>query len=203
MNSPRLLTLSFLFTGALFAQSANDELVEVRELIPDIVLDLRYNTTDNFTHQKLYTTNVCYLSLGAVKKLVLVQDSLRTLGLGLKIFDGYRPRAVQWLMWEILPDPTYVADPVSGSKHNRGGAIDLTIINRSTGKELDMGTPFDFFGPEAGHDYTGFDPAILQNRVFLKNMMVNVGGLASYIGEWWHYEYTPAASYPLLDFQMK
>lgn len=195
--------LLILFSSYLFSQTSNDELVEVKEIIPDIVLDLRYNTTNNFVHQKLYSTDVCLLSYGAVKGLKAVQDSLRKLGLGLKIFDGYRPRAIQWLMWEIFPNPIYVADPATGSKHNRGGAVDLTIVNLSTGQQLDMGTDFDHFGPEAGHDYTNLPPDVLQNRAFLKSMMQNVGGFIPYTSEWWHYDYPPGSSYPLLDFQMK
>ncbi len=195
--------LLILFSSYLFSQTSNDELVEVKEIIPDIVLDLRYNTTNNFVHQKLYSTDVCLLSYGAVKGLKAVQDSLRKLGLGLKIFDGYRPRAIQWLLWEIFPNPIYVADPATGSKHNRGGAVDLTIVNLSTGQQLDMGTDFDHFGPEAGHDYTNLPPDVLQNRAFLKSMMQNVGGFIPYTSEWWHYDYPPGSSYPLLDFQMK
>ena len=114
------ILLLLLFPLAAFGQSADDELVNVREMIPGIVLDLKYNTTDNSFHQKLYTTDECYLVHGAVRQLALVQDTLRKLGLGLKIWDGYRPRAVQYLMWEILPNPVYVADPATGSNHNRG-----------------------------------------------------------------------------------
>jgi zinc D-Ala-D-Ala dipeptidase len=197
---PLLLTIPFV----MFAQSSDDELVNVKELIPDIVLDLKYATTDNFTHQKLYTANECLLALGAVKHLKLVQDSLRTRGLGLKIWDGYRPRAVQYLMWEIFPNSTYVADPASGSNHNRGAAVDLTLIDRSTGQELAMPTPFDWFGNEASHDWTiGLTAEQVANRTFLRSMMENVGGFTSLVDEWWHYTYSPALSIPLQDFQMK
>ncbi len=129
-----------------FAQTADNELVNVRDIIPDAVIDLHYNTTDNFCHVKLYTTDECYLSHIAVRHLAVVQDSLRKLGLGIKIWDGYRPRTVQYLMWEIIPDPTYVADPNSGSDHNRGAAVDLTLVNLATGQELNMPTGFDYFG---------------------------------------------------------
>jgi zinc D-Ala-D-Ala dipeptidase len=198
-----LLFLSFL-PMAGFAQSADDELVNVKELIPDIVLDLKYGTTDNFVHQKMYTANECLLALGAVKRLKLVQDSLRTMGLGLKLWDGYRPRAVQYLMWEIFPNSTYVADPNSGSNHNRGAAIDLTIVTLATGQELWMPTPFDWFGDEAGHDWTlGLSAEQVANRALLRTMMENVGGFVFLSDEWWHYTYNPALANPLLDFQMK
>lgn len=203
MRRAILIISLILFPLLTFSQVGNDELIELKELIPDLVLDLRYNTTNNFVHQKLYSTDVCLISRAVAERLVPVQDSLRKLNLGLKIFDGYRPRAIQWLMWEIFPNPIYVADPANGSKHNRGSAVDLTIVNLTTGQELNMGTDFDYFGPEAGHDYTGFPPEILHNRIFLKTIMQNVGGLTSYTAEWWHYEYVTANLYPLLDFQMK
>ncbi len=199
----KILYLLLIFPFQLTAQTANDELVEIKELIPDIVLDIKYSTTDNFTHQKLYSTNVSYLCLGAVKGLIQVQDSLRKIGLGLKIFDGYRPRAIQYLMWDIVPDPTYVANPATGSNHNHGGAVDLTIVDRSTGQEWEMGTPFDYFGPEAAHSYTSLPANVLQSRQFLKSIMTNVGGFVFLDSEWWHYDFPPASGYPLLDFQMK
>jgi zinc D-Ala-D-Ala dipeptidase len=200
----RFLPLLALLPLVSFAQSADDELVNVKELIPDVMLDLKYGTIDNFVHQKLYTANECLLSFGAVRHLKLVQDSLRTLGLSLKIWDGYRPRAVQYLMWEIFPNPTYVADPSTGSNHNRGAAVDLTIVTLSTGKELTMPTPFDWFGQEARHDWTiGLNAEQIANRTLLKSMMVNVGGFTLLNDEWWHYTYSPSLSNPLLDFQMK
>lgn len=210
----KLTLLLFLFIPLIiFSQSADDELINIKEIIPDIVIDQKYNTIDNFTYQKLYTTNECLLAHGAIKKLKLVQDSLRNIkdfngsiypsGLGLKVWDGYRPRAIQYLMFEIFPDPTFVADPSTGSVHNRGGAIDLTIIDLATKEELKMPTVFDFFGPEAGHNYNNLPQEVLNNRALLKNLMNNLGGFAIYDSEWWHYTYSPASSYPLLDFQMK
>lgn len=199
-----LAAILLLVPIAAFSQSADDELVNVRELIPDIVIDLKYNTTDNFLHQKLYSTDECLLSHVAVRQLALVQDSLRKIGLGIKIWDGYRPRAVQFLMWEIMPNPVYVADPVTGSKHNRGAAVDLTLVNRATGQELYMPTKFDHFGPEAGQTWTtGLSPEQINNRTLLRTMMVNVGGFSIYDAEWWHYEVPVALNYPLLDFQLK
>ncbi len=198
-----LLWLFLCVPTILRAQSADDEVVNVKELIPGIALDLHYNTVDNFCHQKLYTTDECLLAQCAVRALKRVQDSLRTLGLGVKIWDGYRPRAVQYLMWEIFPNSAYVADPSSGSVHNRGGAADVTLIDLATGQELEMPTPFDFFGDEAHHDYMNLPAQVIANRTLLRTIMETVGGFASYNGEWWHYSYGPATSYPLLDFQMK
>jgi len=197
----------------LQAQSASDEIVPVKELIPDIGLDLRYSTVNNFTNQKLYTIGEAYLSLGAIQKLKLVHDSLKQItlhngisypqGLGIKVFDGYRPRAVQYLMFEIFPNPTYVADPNSGSIHNRGGAVDVSIIDMWTGQEIPMPTEFDRFGIEASHFYMNLPANVIANRTLLFNMMTQVGGFAPYDAEWWHYSISGASSLPLLDFQMK
>lgn len=195
------------------AQSALDEIVPVKQLIPDIVLDIRYSTTNNFTNQKLYTIDEAYLSLGAVNQLKVVHDSLKKItnyngvnypqGLGLKIFDGYRPRAVQYLMFEIFPNPVYVADPNTGSIHNRGGAVDVSIVDTATKQEIPMPTEFDWFGVEASHSYMNLPPNVIANRTLLYNMMTQVGGFIPYDAEWWHYSINGASSLPLLDFQMK
>jgi len=206
-----LILTGFLLISPVFGQSAPDELVNVKEFIHDIVLDLKYNTEDNFLSQKCYTTDECYISRNLLERIILIQDSLRNItfhdgisypqGLGLKIWDGYRPRAVQYLMWEILPDPTFVANPVSGSRHNRGEAIDVTLVDRATGAELQMPTYFDEFTPAAAHGYMNLPANVIANRELLKNMMVQVGGLTLYSAEWWHYN--TVVGYPLLDFQLK
>lgn len=197
----------------LHAQTSNDELVNVKELIPGIILDLKYSTTDNFTGQKLYTIDECLLTHEAVDQLILVEDSLNNIknhdgvfypdGLGLKIWDGYRPRAIQYLMFEIFPDPSYVADPASGSIHNRGGAVDLTIVDKATGEELEMPTEFDYFGEIAWHGYADLPQNVINNRELLRDLMTEIGGFETYSREWWHYSYPPSKNYPLQDFQMK
>ncbi len=208
-----LASFLLITTILINAQSASDEVVPVKQLIPDVGLDIRYSTQDNFTSQKLYSVDEAYLSIGAINKLKLVHDSLKQInsydgnsypkGLGIKIYDGYRPRAVQYLMFEIFPNPVFVADPNSGSIHNRGGAIDVSIVDMSTGQELPMPTEFDWFGPEAAHSYVNLPPNIIANRTLLYNMMTQVGGFVPYDAEWWHYSISGASSLPLLDFQMK
>ena len=180
-----LLNIFIICHSLPSAQIPTNKLVKVKEIIPDIEIELKYSTTDNFTKQILYPTNTCYLAFGALENLKLVQDSLRNIqsyngvkypkGLGLKIWDGYRPRSVQYRMWEIVPDPRYVADPDKGSSHNRGGAVDLTIIDFSTKRELDMPTIFDFFGVEAHHENMDHPDHVIVNRELLKNLMTNVG----------------------------
>ena len=210
-----ILVINTFFYPCSFTigQTPTNKLVKVKEIIPDIEIELKYSTTDNFTKQILYPTNTCYLAFGTLENLKLVQDSLRNIyshngskyseGLGLKIWDGYRPRSVQYRMWEIVPDPRYVADPNIGSSHNRGGAVDLTIIDFSTKDELDMPTTFDFFGAEAHHDYMDHPLEVIANRELLKNLMTNVGSFSIYPEEWWHYKYPPSDNFPLLDFQPK
>ena len=202
-----------LATVIIKPQSASDEVVPVKQLIPDIGLDLRYSTVNNFTSQKLYSIDEAYLSIGAIINLKLVHDSLKQItshnginypqGLGIKIYDGYRPRAVQYLMFEIFPNPTYVADPNSGSIHNRGGAVDVSIIDMATGQEIPMPTEFDWFGQEASHSYMNLPANVIADRTLLYNMMTQVGGFVPYDAEWWHYTISGASSLPLLDFQMK
>lgn len=197
--------------GSVFGQSGSDEPVNVKDLIPDVVIDIRYNTTNNFTGQKLYSTDECFYSLSGTRVLQQIQDSLHNItsykgrifpkGLGIKIFDAYRPHTVQYLMYDIV-GPPFVANPANGSNHNKGSAVDLTFIDMATGEELDMGTDFDFFGPEAGHDYTGFEQEILDNRTLLKSIMQHYN-FTPYSVEWWHYSFVPAINYPLLDFQLK
>ena len=210
----RLLFIFGLFIPILLqAQTIDDELVNVKELIPGIVFDLKYNSTDNFTGQKLYTIDECLLTRDAVERLILVQDSLNKIrehngisypgGLGLKIWDGYRPRAIQYLMFEIFPDPNYVADPASGSIHNRGGAVDLTIIDKETGAELEMPTEFDYFGEKAWHGYPDLPQNVINNRELLHDLMTQIGGFEIYSREWWHYSSPTSKELPLQDFQMK
>jgi D-alanyl-D-alanine dipeptidase len=196
--------LLLLVPALLRGQSSDNELVSIKQLIPDIVLDMRYSSSDNFVGQKLYSTDEALIAHVVARRLVLVQDSLRSRGLGLKIYDAYRPRAVQYLMWEIFPNPSYVADPNTGSIHNRGAALDVSLVNLSTGQELPMPTVFDWFGPEAGHGWTsGLTAEQIANRGLLRGVMESVGGFLSYDAEWWHYTYPPATTLPLLDFQMK
>ena len=116
-----------------------------------ILIDMKYATTDNFVQEQMYECGRCFLRPEVAKAVVAAQHELRQQGLGLKMLDCYRPRPIQWKLWEKAPDPRYVSDPRKGSMHNRGAAVDLTLVETS-GRELDMGTPYDFFGPEAARD---------------------------------------------------
>lgn len=178
-----------------------EDLVEVQQIIPGVVLDIRYATTNNFTGKKLYPFAGCYLRRAAAEKLAAVQAELQPLGYGLKIYDGYRPLSVQHLMWEVFPQPGYVADPKKGSRHNRGAAVDVTLIRLADGAELPMPTPYDDFTPRAHRDFMDLPAAAIQNRALLERVMTRHGfiGLPT---EWWHFDAVNWRDYPLLDIPL-
>lgn len=167
---------------------------------PDILLDLKYATKDNFVKTKMYECGRCFLRPPVAKALIRVQKALNARNVGLKMFDCYRPRPIQWKLWEKLPDRRYVADPRKGSMHNRGAAVDLGLVDR-TGKELDMGTPFDYFGERAYQTYTNLPDSILQRRQLLRETMA-ANGFRSIRTEWWHYNFS-GQSFQLSDMLWK
>ena len=161
---------------------------DLSDLDPTIILDLRYATTDNFVKEVMYDCGRCFLRKEVAKAVIKAHQGLKKQGYGgLKMFDCYRPRPIQWKLWNKVPNPQYVADPRKGSQHNRGSAVDLTIVD-ANGEELDMGTGFDFFGKEAHTDYTGHSADINANRELLKASML-AQGLRGIRTEWWHYSY--------------
>lgn len=170
---------------------------EVIRLDPGISLDLRYATENNFVKEKMYDCPRCFLRPAVAKEVVLIHKELKKKGLGLKMYDCYRPRPIQWKLWNKVPDPRYVADPRKGSMHNRGMAVDLTIVD-SLGNELDMGTGYDFFGKEAYHNFTGHSDEVNQNRALLLGIMKK-HNFRPTSTEWWHYSYKPR-TYPLDDW---
>ena len=164
--------------------------VNIKSLSNDFILDIKYATADNFLKQAVYDCGECYLREATAKALLAAQKEFVKRGYSLKLFDCYRPLSVQKKMWEILPGTHYVANPAKGSKHNRGAAVDLTLVDLATGKELDMGTPFDTFSPRAHHTYTQLPKQVLDNRKLLKEVMDKYNFKSIY-SEWWHYEYRP------------
>jgi D-alanyl-D-alanine dipeptidase len=173
-------------------------LVEIRKYIPAIVLDIRYATTNNFTHKKMYPQAKAFARLPVVLALKDVEDDLKTKGLGLKIYDAYRPYSITARFYEVTPDTNFVADPRKGSKHNRGCAIDLSLVDLKTGKELDMPTGFDSFSRKAAANYPELPEKEITNRELLKSVM-QAHGFRVISTEWWHYDFNGWAKYPLLD----
>lgn len=173
-------------------------LVAVNALDPSIALDVRYATDENFMKTRLYPAAEAWARCDVARALARVQASLRPRGVGLKVFDAYRPYSVTVAMWEPYQDPDYVADPKKGSRHNRGAAVDVTLIDLATGEELPMPTGYDDFTPKAHHDATDLPLEALQNRAILRQAM-EAGGFEALPSEWWHYDYRGWASYPLMD----
>ncbi len=170
---------------------------DVRHLDSNILLDIRYATRFNFVKEVMYECGRCFLRKEVALAVEEIQHSLQEEGLGLKMFDCYRPRPIQRKLWEKVPDPRYVANPEKGSMHNRGSAVDLTIVDLH-GNELDMGTAFDYFGPKAYHASTDHPQEVLDNRKKLKNIM-EAHGFRPTSTEWWHYSYR-LKSYGLSDW---
>lgn len=172
--------------------------LDVADLDPTIVMDLRYATANNFVEEKMYECGRCFLRPPVARKIVAAHQTLQKQGLGLKMFDCYRPRPVQQKLWNKVPDARYVARPSKGSEHNKGVAVDLTIVD-SKGKQLDMGTTYDFFGEEAYQTYTKFkDKTILENRKLLRETLAKVG-FRHIRTEWWHYSYKGKANRKISD----
>ena len=171
--------------------------MDLQELEASFVVDARYATIDNVAGVKLYPRNQLYLERGAAERLVRVQKSLRSQGLGLKVFDAYRPLAVQRRLWEARPDPTFVADPAKGSRHNRAAAVDVTLVDRQ-GRELSMPTAFDEFHEKAHREYTDLPAEVIAHRELLEREMV-AEGFEPLPSEWWHFDAPGWQTWPILD----
>ncbi|GAA4773189.1 MULTISPECIES: M15 family metallopeptidase [Flavobacterium] len=172
--------------------------VNLSDYSKDFILDMKYATDDNFLKSKVYDCGSCYLRSKTIKSLVEANKEFIKKGYKIKLFDCYRPLDVQKRMWEIVPNATYVANPKRGSIHNRGGAVDITLVDKN-GKELDMGTKFDHFGPESSHFFSNLSSEVIKNRKMLKKIMLKYG-FESFDSEWWHYNLTDAKKDKLSNF---
>ena len=167
----------------------DDALVRVKDYLPDVQQELMYATQENFTGEQIYSFYDAYLRYGTVKKLQEVSRELEDMGLYLKIWDGFRPVSAQFRLWEICPDPTYVANPETGfSSHSRGNTVDLTLVDEA-GQELEMPTGFDDFSALADRDYSDCTAATRENALLLQDVMER-HGFTGYFGEWWHFSDT-------------
>ncbi len=176
-----------------------NNMVNLKKNIPGIKIDLKYATTQNFMHQKLYPPiRTTFLRKPAAEDLKRVVEELKKHNLSVKIFDAYRPYSITEKMWEKVKDDRYAADPAKGSGHNRGAAVDLTLIDMKTGNELPMGTGFDNFSDTAHPDFTVLPAAILKNRNLLKRIMEE-NGFKQLSTEWWHFYLPNSSSFELLD----
>jgi D-alanyl-D-alanine dipeptidase len=185
----------------LVAADAGKRLVDVQSVDASIRLDLRYATPNNFLHATLYPVARVFVRQPVAAALRDVQHELAAQSLGLKIFDGYRPYRVTERMWEPIRNPDFVADPAKGSRHNRGAAVDLTLVELASGNELAMPTPYDDFTTRARQDFNDLPADVLANRAKLRDVMTR-HGFEPLESEWWHFDYAGWKSYELLDLDL-
>lgn len=184
------------------------DLIDLEKFIPGIKLDIKYATIDNFTHQIVYPMAKAYLVKHAAEALKKAQEDFTAmrdaagnlLGYELVIKDAYRPLSVQKKFWELVPDERYVANPAKGSRHNRGCAVDVTLMQ--CGKEVEMPTDFDDFTDKAHRNYMGCSQKAQRNRELLERIMCKYGfiGLPT---EWWHFDYIDSQKYAILDIDFE
>lgn len=175
--------------------SQEEPFCDLSEVSPRIILDIKYATADNFVGIALYAIPKAYLRKSVALKLDSVQRDLEQKGFGLKVWDAYRPLSIQQCLWNILPDERYVAHPDKGSAHNRGAAVDLTLVDIQ-GNELEMPTSFDDFTEKAHISYERLQQNVLANRELLIANMVKAGFIPLPT-EWWHFNDENAEMYPL------
>jgi D-alanyl-D-alanine dipeptidase len=176
------------------------DLVELIKLDRTVKLDVRYATANNFTGRAVYAEARAFLQRPAAESLVRVSRALRKKGYGLTVFDGYRPWSVTKLFWEITPadKKQFVADPAKGSRHNRGCAVDLTLYDLKTGRQVSMPGEYDEMSERSHINYAGGTPEQRRLRDLLRTAM-EAEGFAPYEPEWWHYDYREWRQYPILN----
>ena len=185
------------FLDGIMLDLPNWVMVNLGQFNNNFIIDIPYSTTKNITGIKLYECNECYLLYQTVKDLLRVQEIFEKMELKLKLLDCYRPYDVQKILYDAFPVSGYVADPVGGSIHNRGTAVDLTLVD-ATGNELDMGSEYDELSIRSNHGYIGFADTVLQNRKLLRETM-NSCDFVTIRLEWWHYNHQYARKYPKLN----
>jgi len=185
----------------LVRQERANRLVDLQTFIPGIALDVRYATAENFMKRPLYPAARSFLRYPAALALRSVQRELAAEGLAVKVFDGYRPYRVTEAMWEQIGNPDYVADPAKGSRHNRGAAVDLTLVRLSDGEELEMPTPYDDFTAAAAQDAPAGVVASA-NRARLREVMQR-HGFEPLPSEWWHFDFGGWREYDLMDLSFE
>jgi D-alanyl-D-alanine dipeptidase len=193
----RLALASIVIVRVAVAGGPRDgELIDVQGAIPDAVLDIRYATADNFTGKQLYPVAHCKLRRAVVARLAKAARALRAQDRRLLLWDCYRPLSIQRELWKRVPDPKYVADPAVGSKHNRGAAVDVAVVDRK-GKPVALPTRFDEFTVAAHRDHALVGDSGAEARALEKAM--TDAGFVPLATEWWHFDAPDSASYALAD----
>ena len=176
------------------------DLVELKNLDASLQLDIRYATDNNFMGMPLYEEGRAFLQRPAAEALVRVNQALEKYGYGLIVYDAYRPWYVTKMFWDATPEAQkiFVADPAKGSRHNRGGAVDIGLYSRKTGQSVAMGSGYDEFSLRAYSWYPGGTSVQRERRELLRLLMAGEG-FTVYPEEWWHFDYASWRSYPLLN----
>ncbi|MCK6616573.1 MAG: M15 family metallopeptidase [Cyclobacteriaceae bacterium] len=178
------------------------ELVNLEQAIPGIVLDIRYATTNNFTGGQIYTLARAYARKPVADALKRAQEDFKKEGVGIKIYDAYRPYSATVKFYEIYRDTTYVASPYKGSRHNRGCAVDMTLVDLKTGKELAMPTEYDSFKKEAWPTTPVKNPLVRRNRQLLISVMEKHGFKVN-ASEWWHFDFVGWEKFEVMDINFE
>ncbi|QGT99386.1 D-alanyl-D-alanine dipeptidase [Candidatus Syntrophocurvum alkaliphilum] len=174
------------------------DMVEINEIAPNVIIELRYATDNNVFGESVYDTDIAYLRRGTAEKLNNAQNEAEQHGYSLKVWDPYRPPEAQFKLWEIMPDSRYVANPHTGySFHSTGAAVDVTLVDNE-GYELLMPSEFDDFTPRANRDYTDIPQEAAENSILLEEIMIN-NGFESIFFEWWHFVDSDRDKYEVID----
>lgn len=197
-RKPIIFLAPIFFAIAAFCGENSNDLVAVTSAHCRIRLDIRYATTNNFTGRQVYPCAKADLRKSTALKLAKAQELLEKHGLGLKVYDAYRPLSVQKIFWTIMPDERYVADPAKGSRHNRATAVDVTLVELDTAREKRMPSGYDDFSERAGYAYTNLPSEIVSNRALLRGTMTACG-FVPLETEWWHFDDSGWTNYPILD----
>lgn len=188
---------------ASIVSNPDKELVALKDVIPDIVLDIRYATTNNFTKEKIYSLPRAYARKPVAQALYRAQQEFKKLGYGIKVYDGYRPYSATIKFYEVMKgDTVYVASPYKGSKHNRGCALDMTLVDLKTKTELKMPTPWDTVEKESWAAAPVKDPEVRKNRETLISVMER-SGFKVYEAEWWHFDFVGWQNYEVMDIDFE
>lgn len=179
-----------------------NELINLEKYIPELVLDIRYATENNFTKEKIYKLAKAYARKPVAESLRKAQAEFKKHGLGIKVYDAYRPYSATVKFYEVYRDTTYVASPYRGSRHNRGCAIDMTLIDLKTGKELPMPTEYDSFRKEAWPTTLVKDPVIKKNRDLIISVMSKHGFKVN-SSEWWHFDFIGWQKFDVMDIDFE
>lgn len=179
-------------------ENPNKALIDLEKFIPGVVLDIRYATTNNFTGEQIYDQPRAFARKPVAESLKKAQEEFKQHGVGIKIFDAYRPYGATVKFYEVYPNTNFVASPYRGSRHNRGCAIDMTLIDLKTGEPLKMPTGFDAFVEAARPTHPVQDEEVKKNRALLIDVMSKYGFRVN-ASEWWHFDFKGYQVYEILD----